>query len=742
MPNRPRSALFLGMALVAAHVAVAQEVPLRYIAPDVAAGTSAAVVVDGSSALAHTVQIYPVDITSGGKIVGPARAEEQAEEVLDRLQRVLQGVKSGFDRLVKIDVYVARPEVILTFRSALARRMTGKGGPAISFVVGTMSHQKVLVSIDAVAATSHPRDANEVTRINPKVVAGQRTSGMVAILPAGSRVYISGQAAPGASMAQATRLTLEGLDQTLAHVGLDRSRVVRVKAFLGPMSAAAEVEREVVAFFGTEAVPPLTLVEWQSKNPIEIELIVAGDRKPAGNSVEYLTPPHLKPSPVFSRVARVNRGDLIYVSGLYGPAQTSGARQVESIFEVLGKHLDAAGSDFRHLVKATYYVTDEDASRAVNELRPRYYDPARPPAASKAAVAGVDAAGRTITLDMIAVVKPAGGGDQGRIAPRPPNVVLLLSDDAGSIPLLKPTSSPSIRSTTATSAEPRSTPPVGCEKPTDRRPPFFFPRAPGYAPSTNECEYARSGEGSREPETRSGPVRRPFPTAGRDHENPRCNQGGSGRGRSWLGFAGRPASVRGASITMTFAGLKQLEQVGNYYNGQTGSMGSGPGPAFGVTFSANASVLTDGKSYVGEPSAPEVMLLLNNNAQPGQPISATMDVRLGFVGDLFLFYGSIAATQSVQIFSGLDGTGMMLASMALPQTSMNTTAVFSGSIDISFSGLAHSAIFNGGNSQIVFDNIQINTVPEPCSLVLLTQAAFCGLVGLRRCSARVFRPRR
>ena len=256
-----------------------------------------------------------------------------------------------------------------------------------------------------------------MTRINPKVGAGNRTSGTgrhpARRLP---RLYL-GQADPGGDLAQATRRTLEGLDRTLPTLGLDRSRVVRVKAFLGPMSAAAEVEREVAAFFGTEAVPPLTLVEWQSKTPIEIELIAAGDREPAGDAVEYLTPPSLKPSPVFSRVARVNRGDLIYVSGLYGPAQTSGARQVESIFEVLGKHLDAAGSDFRHLVKATYYVTDEDASRALNELRPKYYDPARPPAASKAAVAGVDPAGRSITLDMIAVVKPAGGGDQGRIAP-------------------------------------------------------------------------------------------------------------------------------------------------------------------------------------------------------------------------------------------------------------------------------------------------------------------------------------
>ena len=60
---------------------------------------------------------------------------------------------------------------------------------------------------------------------------------------------------------------------------------------------------------------------------------------------------------------------------------------MKSILEVLGKRLEAAGSDLRHLVKATYYVTDEDASRALNELRPKFYDPARPPAASKAAMA-------------------------------------------------------------------------------------------------------------------------------------------------------------------------------------------------------------------------------------------------------------------------------------------------------------------------------------------------------------------
>ena len=65
--------------------------------------------------------------------------------------------------------------------------------------------------------------------------------------------------------------------------------------------------------------------------------------------------------------------------------------------------LEKTGSDFRHLAKATYYVADDEASRKLGELRPKFYDPRRPPAASKAVVPGVGLAGKTVTLDMIAV---------------------------------------------------------------------------------------------------------------------------------------------------------------------------------------------------------------------------------------------------------------------------------------------------------------------------------------------------
>ena len=95
-------------------------------------------------------------------------------------------------------------------------------------------------------------------------------------------------------------------------------------------------------------------------------------------------------------------GPTIYISGLYGTSNGNGAAETGEIFDQLGKLLEKSGSDFRHLVKATYYVSTDEASAKLNELRPKYYDPKRPPAASKAPVTGTGLEGKTLTLDMIA----------------------------------------------------------------------------------------------------------------------------------------------------------------------------------------------------------------------------------------------------------------------------------------------------------------------------------------------------
>ena len=58
-----------------------------------------------------------------------------------------------------------------------------------------------------------------------------------------------------------------------------------------------------------------------------------------------------------------------------------------------------------HLVKATYYVTDENASSELNKIRPEFFNPQRPPAASKAKVKGLGVEGRSVMVEMIAAEK-------------------------------------------------------------------------------------------------------------------------------------------------------------------------------------------------------------------------------------------------------------------------------------------------------------------------------------------------
>ena len=221
-------------------------------------------------------------------------------------------------------------------------------------------------------------------------------------------MYISGMADTNA-LPDATRKTLEKLMAALGQLGGKKADIIQLKAFLEPMSSMAAVRKEIVDYFGGSA-PPVVLVEWISPSPnppIEIEFIATarGDFSKETESVSFLTPPGTTSTKVFSRVARVNHGKLVYISGLYGMKSSDATGQVWEIFNSLGEILKQTGSDFEHLAKATYYVSDNDASNKLNDIRPEFFNPQRPPAASKAKVKSVGVPGKTVMVDMIAVTR-------------------------------------------------------------------------------------------------------------------------------------------------------------------------------------------------------------------------------------------------------------------------------------------------------------------------------------------------
>jgi len=382
---------------------------IRSILVDEATKTAGAVVAAGGKHLAYTSQILPLD--EQARDIAVDDVQRQTKAVLDHLEHTLERVGSGLDSLIKVNVYLARADVLDEFRAVFARRMTKTGGrPAVSYVVTALPRPRVLLGIDAVAIShKEPSKPEAVDRFNLTDLSVQRLGNHLAILPEGARLFISGQAEPGESVAEATRKTLEGLQSTLKHFGLTKKQVVQAKAFIQPIDSVGEAESELMEFFGPASIPPLTFVEWKSssKQPIEIELVVAAGHRTDPALIEYLAPPQLKQTPIFSRVVRVNRGDLIFTSGLLGPDKAGAGEQVGAIFDLLGKILKDTGSDLKHLAKATYYVSDDDAGKALNEIRPKLYDPSRPPAASKAMVVGLAPAGHSVTLDMIAVPSQA-----------------------------------------------------------------------------------------------------------------------------------------------------------------------------------------------------------------------------------------------------------------------------------------------------------------------------------------------
>jgi enamine deaminase RidA (YjgF/YER057c/UK114 family) len=99
----------------------------------------------------------------------------------------------------------------------------------------------------------------------------------------------------------------------------------------------------------------------------------------------------------------VKTDHLIFLPGMTSREPGSGTAQTRDIFEQMESSLEDEHSDLEHLAKATYYVSDEESSSALNKLRPDYYNPKRPPAASKVMVDGVGRAERSLSIDMIAI---------------------------------------------------------------------------------------------------------------------------------------------------------------------------------------------------------------------------------------------------------------------------------------------------------------------------------------------------
>jgi len=199
------------------------------------------------------------------------------------------------------------------------------------------------------------------------------------------------------------------------------------------------------------------------------------------------------------------------------------------------------------------------------------------------------------------------------------------------------------------------------------------------------------------------------------------------------------------TVTLTFTGLQDQEQILNYYNGGLAGNGSGPGPNYGIVFTPDSlaliSELAGGSgnfSNVPAPGANTIAFFLSGSGD-------TMDVAAGFTTGFSFYYASPFNDGSVSVFSGLDGSGTLLQMINLSANGTGCDAT--GELydcwteaGVTFNGTAQSVVFGGSANQIGFANITLGSsvvpvppseVPEPGSLLLLATGV-AGAAGVAR----------
>jgi enamine deaminase RidA (YjgF/YER057c/UK114 family) len=229
---------------------------------------------------------------------------------------------------------------------------------------------------------------------------------VVSILPSGRKVFIAGQAEPGADLLEASDKTMQNLFATLAYIGASASDVVQIKAFIHPIADAAAVEEVIAAFFRGQQVPPIVMVEWLvEENKAEIELVAsAPEHYNDKEAVSYYPPPWMSQATTYSRLVDIKEGGLFFTSSLYASDGDDEEEKARNLFATLSRILQKAGSDYDHLVKAMYYPSHEKGRESLMKVRTDFYNPERPPAASLIRIEGTGRQGVFLNVDMIGVV--------------------------------------------------------------------------------------------------------------------------------------------------------------------------------------------------------------------------------------------------------------------------------------------------------------------------------------------------
>jgi hypothetical protein len=199
-----------------------------------------------------------------------------------------------------------------------------------------------------------------------------------------------------------------------------------------------------------------------------------------------------------------------------------------------------------------------------------------------------------------------------------------------------------------------------------------------------------------------------------------------------LGLLATPLVQAATPVVIDFETPTSFASVADHYNGGTDSAGLA-GADLGAAFGGDLLALRNdvaGTYFDNAPSPLGVLMVVGTEA--------TLNVERGFTGALALSYASADfVLQGVNVYSGLNATGRLLASFNLAANAQadgcsSAPLCRFDQISSTFAGTAHSISFANAANSAVFDDIRISAVPEPTTALMLALGLSTLMLARRR----------